>query len=128
MNRKFLSLALLLATLLAIPPAKFADEGMWLPQDITNLPIEKMRGRGFQLKPEDIYRPNGASMKDSILKILFSGSLGTGSFVSKEGLIVTNHHVAFDGIAGVSTPQQNHLDNGFFARSFTDELPMKGYT
>src|ERR1051326_5942142 len=128
MTRKLLSFTLILATILAIPAVQFADEGMWLPQDINKLPIAQMKHKGLKIAPEEIYRADGASIKDAILKILAGGSLGTGSFISAQGLIITNHHVAFDGIAEVSTPEANHLEKGYFAKTQADELPLKNYT
>ncbi|MEW6729693.1 MAG: S46 family peptidase [Acidobacteriota bacterium] len=124
MKKKLLSFALVLVTLLILPVIQSADEGMWLPEDIKSLPITRMRAKGLKLAPEEIYRTDGLSIKDAIVSL----GGGTGSFVSPEGLIITNHHVAFDGIAGLSTPQANYLENGFVAQSRSEELPMKGYT
>lgn len=128
MNRKFLSFALIAASIVAAPLSNYADEGMWLPQDISKLPVSKMHKKGLKLNPEDIYRADGLSLKDAILRIRTGGSLGTGSFISSQGLVVTNHHVAFDGIAEVSTPQANYLEKGFVSKSRAEELPLKNYS
>ncbi len=101
-----------------------AEEGMWLPDAISALPLAKMRAKGFALKPEDIYNPNGPSLKDAI--VIIDG--GTGEFVSPEGLLLTNHHVAFDGIASLSAPEKDYVANGFVAKSRAEELPTPGYT
>jgi hypothetical protein len=129
MKRQFLVFTLILATFFSTPFLTLADEGMWLPQDISKLPIAKMRGKGLQLAPEEIYREDRGSLRDAVMRIgIGGGGFGTGSFVSPQGLILTNHHVAFDGIAGASTPQINHLEKGFVANSQAEEIPMKGYT
>ncbi|MCS7078523.1 MAG: S46 family peptidase [Chloracidobacterium sp.] len=125
MYRKLLagSLALALSSGWLLTPTR-AEEGMWLPDAISALPLAKMRAKGFALKPEDIYNPNGPSLKDAI--VIIDG--GTGEFVSPEGLLLTNHHVAFDGIASLSTPEKDYVANGFVAKSRAEELPTPGYT
>mgnify|MGYP003346003025 CR=1 FL=1 len=74
--------------LLAAPFASRADEGMWLPDMIGKLPLSQMKKRGFELKPEEIWNTNAPSWKDAIVQISIGG---TGSFVSPDGLILTNH-------------------------------------
>ncbi|MBI4850953.1 MAG: S46 family peptidase [Acidobacteria bacterium] len=128
MNRKLISLVIILVVTLIIPITQFADEGMWLMQDIKKLPIAEMRAKGLQLSPEEIYNPDGTSLKDAVFKVrIGGGGSGTGSFISSQGLIITNHHVAFDGIASASTPEKNYLDKGYVASSQVEEIPMKGY-
>jgi hypothetical protein len=78
--------ALMLMTL--IPFRALADEGMFLPDAVASLPFDKFAKRGLKLKPEDIYNPNGVSLKDAV--VIVGG--GTGEFVSPEGLLLTNHH------------------------------------
>ncbi len=120
------SLALVLTSgwlFVPIMPTR-AEEGMWLPDTVSTLPLAKLRAKGFTLKPEDIYNPNGPSLKDAI--VIIDG--GTGEFVSPEGLLLTNHHVAFDGIASLSTPEKDYVINGFVAKSRAEEIPTPGYT
>jgi len=95
----------------------FADEGMFLPDNVPGY-LE-----GFQLSPEDIYKPGGGGLSDAV--IIIGG--GTGSFVSPNGLVLTNHHVAYGAIQRNSTPENNFLENGFYAGSYQDELPAPGY-
>lgn len=129
MNRKVLCLVVILIVSLILPITQFADEGMWLVQDISKLPIAHMKAKGLQLSPEEISSNNGLSLKDAIFKVrIGSGGYGTGSFISNQGLIITNHHVAFDGIASASTPEKNYLEKGFVANSLTEEIPMKNYS
>ena len=54
--------------------------------------------------------------------------MGTGSVISDRGLVITNHHVAYGDIHDLSTPENNYLENGFWAATEQDELPVKGKT
>jgi hypothetical protein len=129
MNLRPIFLVIILVVTLIIPVTQLADEGMWLMQDIKKLPIAEMRAKGLQLSPEEIYNPDGVSLKDAVFKVrIGGGGSGTGSFISSQGLIITNHHVAFDGIASASTPEKNYLDKGYVANSQGEEIPMKGYS
>ena len=99
-----------------------ADEGMWLPM-LIGKNYEQMKKQGFKLTPEDLYSVNKASIKDAIVSF---GGFCTGEIVSKNGLIFTNHHCGYDAAASNSTPENNILDNGFYAKSFQEEKPIKG--
>jgi hypothetical protein len=119
--------ALLLAALLFvtfIPVGSLADEGMFLPDTIGSLPLDKLAKRGLKLKATDLYDPNGVSIKDAV--VIVDG--GTGEFVSPEGLLLTNHHVAFDALVASSTTASNYGESGFMAKSRAEELPAKGYS
>src|SRR5436309_2661045 len=118
--------ALLLAALLLvtfIPIGSLADEGMFLPDAISSLPLDKLAKRGLKLKATDLYDPNGVSIKDAV--VIVDG--GTGEFVSPEGLLLTNHHVAFDALVAASTTASNYGESGFMAKTRAEELPAKGY-
>jgi S1-C subfamily serine protease len=125
MFRKPLIVALLVASLLISPLSSLADEGMWLPDSVNKLPLAEMKKRGFELKPEDIYSLTKPSLKDAIVQISIGG---TGSFVSPEGLILTNHHVAFAAITRASTSEKDYINNGFLAKSRGEEIPAQGYS
>ncbi|HEY1005655.1 MAG TPA: S46 family peptidase [Sphingobacteriaceae bacterium] len=99
-----------------------ADEGMWLPM-LIGKNYEQMKKQGFKLTPEDLYSVNKASIKDAIVSF---GGFCTGEIVSKNGLIFTNHHCGYDAIASHSTPENNILDNGWYARSYAEEKPVPG--
>jgi hypothetical protein len=99
-----------------------ADEGMWLPM-LIGKNYEQMKKQGFKLTPEDLYSVNKASIKDAIVSF---GGFCTGEIVSKNGLIFTNHHCGYDAAASNSTPENNILDNGFYAKSFQEEKPIRG--
>jgi hypothetical protein len=118
---KKISGLLLLAVLLLLLSvgSRWMDEGMWLLDSIHKLPVAEMSKHGLVLTPEQIYSATGPSLKDAI--VLLGG--GTASFVSHEGLIITNHHVAFGGIQSLSSVQEDYLKNGFWARTKAEELP-----
>src|SRR3954451_12250704 len=120
---KRISAALLTALMLfsVQPIAVLADEGMFLPDAISSLPLEK---RGLKLKPSDIYNPDGVSLKDAV--VIVGG--GTGEFVSPDGLLLTNHHVAFEALVSASSAGKDFGTAGFLARTRAEERPAKDYT
>lgn len=124
MFRKPLTIALLVVSLLISPFSSFADEGMWLPDSVGKMPLGEMKKRGFELKPEDVYSLTKPSLKDAVVQISIGG---TGSFVSPEGLILTNHHVAFAAVTRASTSEKDYINNGFLAKSRAEEIPAQRY-
>jgi len=97
----------------------FADEGMWFLMHIERLNHRDMKKMGLQLTAEEIYSINNQSLKDAIVQ--FNGGC-TASIISSSGLVLTNHHCGYDAIAELSTAEQNHLNNGFWADSQKEEL------
>ena len=90
MNR--LRLYLLALTALLVCSAK-ADEGMWLLQLMQQQhSIDMMKKQGLKLEAQDLYNPNGVSLKDAVG--IFGGGC-TGEIISPEGLILTNHHCGY---------------------------------
>ncbi|KAF0236662.1 MAG: Peptidase [Prolixibacteraceae bacterium] len=104
----------------------FADEGMWLPSLIHKLNISDMQRMGLGLSAEDIYSINNSSLKDAVVA-LDRGSC-TAEVVSKEGLLLTNHHCAFGEIQSHSSVEHDYLQDGFWAMSRKEELPNPGKT
>ena len=100
-----------------------ADEGMWLMTMIKRLNGVDLKKQGLKLTPEEIYSVNNSSLKDAIVQ--FGGGC-TAEMVSKEGLLFTNHHCGYGNIAALSTPEKDHLTNGFWAMKKSEELPAKG--
>src|SRR5438270_13938790 len=117
----FVSLILLITF---IPVSVLGDEGMFLPDTLNDLPVKKLQQRGLKIPITDIYNPNGPSIKDAV--VIVDG--GTGEFLSSEGLLLTNHHVAFDALVAASDPSKDYATNGYFAHNRSEELPAKGYT
>ena len=118
--------ALFLSVLLLVgvaPLSVLGDEGMFLPDTLGDLPIKKLQQRGLKIPITDIYNPNGPSIKDAV--VIVDG--GTGEFLSNEGLLLTNHHVAFEALVGASDPSKDYATNGYLAKTRAEELPAKGY-
>lgn len=99
-----------------------ADEGMWLLSMIKRLNGVDLQKEGLKLTAEEIYSINNSSLKDAIVQ--FGGGC-TAEMVSKEGLLFTNHHCGYGNIAALSTPENDHLTNGFWAMKRSEELPAK---
>ncbi len=99
-----------------------ADEGMWFLMHIERLNQRDMQKMGLQLTAEEIYSINNSSLKDAIVQ--FNGGC-TAEVISKDGLLLTNHHCGYDLIAELSTPEKNYLKDGFWAKDFKSELNPK---
>lgn len=109
----------LLVTALAagFAAAAQADEGMWQPAQLPSIATQ-LKARGLQLDPAQLTDLTGPTMGAVV-------SIGgcTASFVSPEGLVVTNHHCAYGAIQYNSTAGNNLIRNGFLASSQAEELP-----
>jgi hypothetical protein len=111
MKKTLLSLAILASF------AAQADEGMWMPQQLPQV-AKQLKADGLKLDPASLTKltefPMGAVV-----------SLGgcSASFVSPQGLVITNHHCVYNSVAVNSTPQRDLLNDGFLARTMADELP-----
>lgn len=103
-----------------------ADEGMWLPSLIHKLNINTMQEMGCELSAEDIYSINNSSLKDAIVA-LDRGSC-TAEIISKNGLLLTNHHCGFGEIQSHSSVEHDYLQDGFWAMTKEEELPNPGKT
>jgi hypothetical protein len=100
-----------------------ADEGMWLLMHLRKMNYEDMQKKGLKLTPEQIYDVNNSSLKDAIVSL---GGFCTGEIISPQGLMLTNHHCAFDAIQSHSTVEHDYLTDGFWAKTHADELPVPG--
>lgn len=100
-----------------------AGEGMWLPLLLKSLNEAEMQSMGLKLSAEDIYSVNKGSLKDAIVHF---GGFCTGEVISKEGLILTNHHCGYGQIQSHSSLENNYLEDGFWAKQKSDELPNPG--
>jgi hypothetical protein len=107
------------ATLAVLSFGAQADEGMWLPLFIKRLNYEDMRQKGLRLTAEEIYSVNHSSLKDAIVS-LNSGSC-TAEMISKDGLMLTNHHCGYASIQSHSTVENDYLTHGFWAMKRSDE-------
>lgn len=121
MKRIFLSLAVALMLL----PASRADEGMWLLPLLEKINSETMQNLGSRLTAEQIYSVNHSSIKDAVVQ--FGGGC-TGELISGSGLLVTNHHCGYSSIQALSSEEHNYLEDGFWATSLEEEIPVPGLT
>lgn len=105
----------MLATL-AVASSAQAGEGMWVPQQLPEI-AGPLQQAGLRLSPQQLADLTGDPMGAVV-------SLGgcTASFVSPQGLVVTNHHCAYGAIQLNSTAQKNLIRDGFSATSAGAEL------
>ncbi|MGQ4277130.1 S46 family peptidase [Pseudidiomarina sp. E22-M8] len=105
-----------LIALALVSSVAVADEGMWMPQQLPEI-ADQLKAAGLELDPNVLTKltefPMGAVV-----------SLGgcSASFVSPQGLVITNHHCVYNSIAYNSTPENDLLANGFLASSLEDEV------
>ena len=98
-----------------------ADEGMWLLNQLDELDLQE---KGLFIDADALWNPNDGGISSAVI------SLGgcSASFVSPDGLIITNHHCAYGAIQRNSTRERNLLEQGFLAKSYQEELPTYGTT
>ena len=108
---------LLTLALLSAGAHSYADEGMWMPQQLPQI-AKQLKAAGLKLDPASLTRLTEFPMNAIV-------SLGgcSASFVSPQGLVATNHHCVYDSVAANSTPQRDLLANGFLAHNLGEELP-----
>ncbi len=99
-----------------------ADEGMWLINLIEQGLAKKMQERGLQLDPNTLYDEEKGGLSDAVVSLAFGCS---GSMISSEGLMITNHHCAYSDVHALSTPEKNYLEDGFWAMERSQEIPVK---
>ena len=106
-----------MAVLALVTTSAFAAEGMWMPQQIPQL-ADELKKMGLKIDPNRFADLTGDPMGAVI-------SLGgcSASFVSPDGLVVTNHHCGFGALQFNSTPQRDLITNGFLAKTREEELP-----
>ena len=110
---------LLAASLLLSAGAAHADEGMWTLYNLPQPVYEQMKTYGFNLPYDALYSGDNAIMKSVVN---FSGYC-SGVVVSPDGLVFTNHHCGFEAIRSHSTVDHDYMLNGFYAKTYADELP-----
>ncbi|MGJ1205290.1 S46 family peptidase [Sphingobacterium lactis] len=112
-------MAAFLTTGTVIIPNAIPDEGMFPLSELSKAGLKKA---GLKISEKDIYNPGSIGLVDALVQV--SGC--SGSFVSPNGLIITNHHCAFSAVQLASTPEHNYLENGFVANSHEQEIEAKG--
>lgn len=102
-----------------------ADEGMWMIHAIDAALEKNMQHRGLQLSANEIYNADapGAAVSDAVVSMEFGC---TGSMISDKGLLITNHHCAYSDVHGISTTDNNYLEDGFWAMRAEEEVNIAG--
>ena len=112
-------LSILMAGLAFSATTAHADEGMWTLYNLPQAVYEQMQAEGFTLPYSSLYTGDNA-IKNAVVN--FSGYC-SGVVVSPDGLVFTNHHCGFESIRSHSTVEHDYMLNGFYAKSFEEELP-----
>ena len=112
----------LLLSLCLLPGAR-ADEGMWLIQSLDRALEKNMKARGLKLGVREIYNEEAGGLADAVVSLGFYCS---GSLISEDGLLITNHHCVYSNVANLSTPEHNYLEEGFWALNRAQEIPLPG--
>lgn len=98
----------------------FSDDGMWMPHQMKMLNLEEI---GLEMDGSDLYKKDGTGLMSAVVNL----GGGTGEFVSRDGLILTNHHVAFGAIQRASDSNNDYIQEGFLAFERKEEIAASGY-
>src|SRR5210317_717589 len=99
--------------------------GMWIPSLLEGMNETEMQSLGSHLSAKDIYDVNTSSLKDAIVH--FNGGC-TSEIISPNGLLLTNHHCGYGVIQSHSSVENDYLADGFWAKSYEEELPNENLT
>ena len=116
MKKLYIVFILCVFAALSVP----AQEGMWM---LTQLKQLDLQSKGLLIPTEKLYSPDKPCLANAVLQL----GGGSASFVSSEGLIVTNHHVAYTALQRASSVSNDYLTNGFLAKEHSQELQAPGY-
>ena len=120
--KRFTTLA---AAFLLLFSSARADEGMWLLHMLQRIYEASMQEAGLRLSAQDIYDINNASLKDAIVRL--NGGSCTAEVISSQGLVLTNHHCAYGAIQSFSTPENDYLTDGFWAKAKDQEMHIDDF-
>ena len=101
----------------------YADEGMWIINELNNQSLARMKELGFTPDYKYLYDKDSPSLSNAV--VIFGGGC-TGITVSEEGLIFTNHHCGYGALQKLSSVEHDYLKNGFVSQSTSEELPVEG--
>src|SRR5687768_13929352 len=93
-----------------------------MPRQIAELDAEKLRALGLELDPRELWNAEDGGLLGAVVNLTGCSA----GFVSKQGLVATNHHCAVSAIQGVSSVEHDYLADGFLAATLADELNAKG--
>jgi len=119
MNIKKVLIMVILVSIFAL--TSVAEEGMLPMSELDKLDL---KSKGLKISPDQVYNPDGISLVNGIINL--SGC--TASFVSGDGLILTNYHCAFRAVQNVTTEDKDYMQEGFSAVDRERELQARGYT
>lgn len=97
-----------------------AEEGMWMPHQIQHLDLNS---KGLKIPWGKVYNEDGVGLINAVVRVRGA----TGSFISKKGLILTNHHVVYGALQQTSDKDHDYITHGFLARTTTEEIPAPSY-
>ena len=117
---KFKNIVVIFLILFGISIFSLGEDGMWMPHQMKDLNLKSF---GLKMDPEDLYKKDGTGLMSAIVSL----GGGTGEFVTSQGLILTNHHVAFGAIQRASSEENDYIQNGFIAWTKEEEIPASGY-
>jgi hypothetical protein len=117
---KILIVPVLFTLISAFTPPRL-EEGMFPLNEIRKLDLKEY---GLQIDIDEVYNPEGTSLVDALVNV---GGC-SGSFISPEGLMITNHHCTFGAVQQASTTETNYLEEGFLAKTKAEEIPAAGLT
>ena len=116
MKKTFLIIIICILSILS----SVAQEGMWMLTQLDQLDLKK---NGLKIPLDEIYSPDKPCLANAVLQL----GGGSASFVSSEGLVVTNHHVAYTALQRASSVSNDYLSNGFLANEHEAEIQAPGY-
>ncbi len=116
--KKIIILIVVLFYAVSLAPA---EEGMWM---LSQLKMLDLKAKGIKINISDIYDPDKPGISDAI--VLLGG--GTSELISPNGLMLTNHHVAFGAVQRASTEGTDYITNGFLAKTLKEEIVAPGYS
>lgn len=105
-----------------------ANEGFWLPNQIQGKLYRLMKSEGLKLSASDIYEMNQACLSQSMLSLSYEDAtfspFASASFVSGNGLVLTNYHCVMRYLEQLATPENDYIKHGCWTTSQEQEAPL----
>ena len=113
----------LLFMLITVAHNSYADEGMWIVNELNSQNLARMKELGFTPDDKYLYDKDSPCIANAI--VIFGGGC-TGVTVSENGLIFTNHHCGYGSLQKLSSVEHDYLTDGFISQNVSEELPVDG--